>query len=418
MNIKEIQIKLVLVISLFFSFPNANATTTWTIGASGTYQSIADAWAALPNPIADDYILEIKSDYVTEAMPINLTQVNGTSATNTITIRPELGVTGLSISTTSSAAPAVFYFDGGDYITIDGRPGGVGASDFSITHSGVGLFGSLSPEEPSAITFINDATYNTIQYCTIQGELDATSPEINNHNIATGGVVQFRTGVTTGNSNNLIDNCKITKHIYMPDNLLYSSGTAGAENQANTVSNCEFTESRFYYVRIEDNNNEWTFLNNSFYQDDADGVANDGTTPHYLYMLYINDGGDHLVDGNYFGGQTASCGGSPFVRDQYSIKGVFFASGVNGAINTITNNTFSNWDLTMTLAGGSATDGDVLEGIYAGGSSDYEIDGNIFGSSIGIPSIDIETDIVSHRDAAERFRQLTALQQLSHKLAK
>ena len=390
---------LVLIIFQFLLNPiSGRATTTYTIGATGDYPSIAAAWAAFPATISDDYILEIAGDYVQEPMPINLTAINGASATNTITIRPKAGVTGLSMLTSSTFDIAVFYFDGADYVILDGRPGGVGTGDFTIRHSGSGLHSSLAPEEPSAITFINDATNNIVRYCTLKGEIDGNPSETSNHNIAAqGGVVQFRTGVTSGNSDNLIDNCVITRDVWMPDCLLYSGGTAGAENQNNTVSNCQFSEARFYYARIDDNNNSWDFTGNSFFQNDVDGAANDGTTPHYLYMLYVNDGGDYNITNNYFGGQAANCGGAPFERNNYSIKGIYFDAGVNGTINTIESNTFANWDLFMSLNAGSATDGDMLECIYVGGTSNYSIgsfgNGNVFGTTTGTASITIETNV-------------------------
>ncbi len=381
--------KLTLLSFLLFLVDISYSTTTYTIGATGTYSSIAAAWAAFPSPITDDYVLEIKTDYVQESIPINLTAVNGASSTNTIIIRPETGNTGLTIFTSFTFDLAVFYFDGADYVTIDGRPGGVGsATDLTITHSATGMYSSFAPEEPAAIVFINDATNNVVKYCNLKGEADASTGT----NVALGGVVQFRTGVTTGNSNNTIDNCKITQDASIPDCLLYSSGTVGAENQDNTVSNCEFFESRYYYIRLEDNNDSWSFLGNSFYQGAT--VAGGGSKRH-LYMLYVSDGGGYTVTNNYFGGKAANCGSTAYVLNNYSIKGIYFDSGVNGS-NIISSNTFSNWDISMTSNAGTATTGDVLECIYAGGSANYTIgssgNGNVFGSSVGTASIDIETN--------------------------
>lgn len=387
-----------LLFALLFITNQSSATVTYEIGATGDYPSIAAAWAAFPSPITEDYILEIASDYVTESLPINLTAVNGASSSNTITIRPQSGVSGLTISTSSTFDPAVFYLDGADFVIIDGRPGGTGTSDFTIRHASPGLDVTLSPEEPAAIEFINDATFNTVRYCTLEGEIDGTATESSNSTTALGGVVQFSTGITSGNSNNTIDNCLIQKDAtgFMPDCLLYSQGTSGAENEDNTVTNCQFSEARFYYIRVDDHNDSWTFTNNSFFQDDAD-VGGSAAIAWYVYMLYINDGGGHTVTGNYFGGRAVNCGGAAYVRNNVSIKGIYFDSGVDGAANTISSNTFRNWDLFMGVNAGSATDGDILECIYVSGSADYTIgsmgNANVFGSSTGTASIDIETDV-------------------------
>ena len=114
-------------------------------------------------------------------------------------------------------------FNGADRVTIDGRFGGSGSYlEFENSNTGISA---------STFTFIADATGNTIKYTSIKG----ANPS------ATGGVILFSTGTTSGNDNNTIDNCAIHESTTgFPANLIYSAGTtttATHYNSGNTISN-------------------------------------------------------------------------------------------------------------------------------------------------------------------------------------
>ena len=113
--------------------------------------------AATSSGISNSVIFELQSTYVSsvETFPLTISQVTCFSATKTVTIRPASGATGLSI--TSANATGTINFDGGDYVIFDGRPGGTGTtSQLSISNTVTTGY---------AIQFINNATFNSIKYC-------------------------------------------------------------------------------------------------------------------------------------------------------------------------------------------------------------------------------------------------------------
>jgi len=133
-----------------------------TVGTGGDYATLTAAFADLnANGVSCQVILELKDNYTSagEAFPLQLNQVAGASAANTITIRPQAGATGLTITTT---AIGTFYLNGADFVIFDGRPGGVGsAKELTIENT----------QTPGGLTldFFNSASNNTVQYCKLKG---------------------------------------------------------------------------------------------------------------------------------------------------------------------------------------------------------------------------------------------------------
>lgn len=310
--------RFIIFIGCCLSFNSYKATTTYTVGASGTYTTIASAYAACTG--ATEYVLEIRSDYTTESLPITLGALTNKSASNTVTIRPATGLSGLTITT--GTASHVFKFNGADYVIIDGRLGGAGTGDFTLenTQTAAGKY---------AIEFTSDATYNTIKYCTVKGSNSTT----------TNGLIYFGTASAGGNDNNSIDHCTLQKSgAGSPANCIYSNGSASNTNSGITISNCnmaDFTSSGIY---VAGNSDTWSVSNNSFYQSASFTPAND------VYMLYMNAGGGYTVTGNYFGGQSSSCGGSAYTlaSSAYKLAGIKFGSSVSGSDCVLSSNTVQN----------------------------------------------------------------------------
>ncbi|MFM9027888.1 MAG: hypothetical protein ACKOQ6_07810, partial [Bacteroidota bacterium] len=103
--------------------------------------------------------------------------------------------TGLSIS--GNLAAPLINLNGADNVIIDGRKDTTGSTK-SLTISNTS---ALSTTGTSTIQFINDATNNTVRYCTLKGSsTDAAA-----------GIIFFSTTTgTTGNDNNTISNNNIT----------------------------------------------------------------------------------------------------------------------------------------------------------------------------------------------------------------
>ena len=164
-------------------------TGTYTVGPTGTYPSITAALAAAAAGMMGPVIFELQSTYVSsvETFPITISPF---ACIFPITIRPQTGAVGLSI--TSANATGTINYNDGDFVTFDGRPGGLGTTS-QLTISNTTLTGY-------AIQFINGATFNGIKYCTVAGVNTGT---------ASGVIVFGTTNQATGNSNNRIDNCDI-----------------------------------------------------------------------------------------------------------------------------------------------------------------------------------------------------------------
>ncbi|MBL7681732.1 MAG: T9SS type A sorting domain-containing protein [Flavipsychrobacter sp.] len=351
------------LIALCLAATNANAALsgTYTINPSGTasatvYLSLTSAISDMVSAIRTDggpangagvsgpVILELASGYTSggETFPLTFDAITGASATNTITVRPASGV-GSALSITSSNTTATININGGNYFVIDGRPGGTGSNKY-IT------LDNTSTSAP-AVQYINDASNNTIKYCTLSGVNTTTF---------TGAVVLFSTtSGSTGNDNNTIDNCDIRDGATKPLNAIVSAGTVAKENSGITISNCNIynffnaaTASNGIYVA--NNSESWTITGNSFYQ--TGSLTATASSTHRV--LVIAGGSGHTITNNYIGGSAALCGGSPwaitgsfasrFVGIDLSV-GTTSATSVQG--NTIANFNWSTTSGTTTLNG-------------------------------------------------------------------
>ncbi len=99
------------------------------VGPTGTYASITLALTDIVNNgLSGPVWLELQPTYVSlvETFPLTFGTTLPTTVSNFITIRPQTGATGLSI--TSASVTQTIYMNGGKYINFDGRPGGLGTT--------------------------------------------------------------------------------------------------------------------------------------------------------------------------------------------------------------------------------------------------------------------------------------------------
>jgi subtilisin-like proprotein convertase family protein len=319
----------------------------YTVGPTGTYATIATAFAALQaNGVSGPVALEIQITYTGETYPITLGAVPCASAANSIVIRPQG-----TLTITGSAAP-VFTLDGVQYLTIDGRVGSTGTTK-ALTISNI-------TTNSADIRIANGASYDTIKYCTLMN-VNATTNT---------GAIFFSTSTgATGNNNNTIDFCDFVEGSTTYVHGIYSSGTAGKENSNNTISNCNFAN---YFnagvatagINIAINSSGWVINNNRFYQT----AARTYTTSNTHRAIYIGTGNAHSINNNVIGysssagtGTYAMAGGviTTFRGIELSV-GSTTPSSVQG--NTITNMSLSSTSGTITgiyVAAGSANVGNL-----------------------------------------------------------
>lgn len=353
-------ISFILFISTYQSF----ATTTYTIGATGTYSTISAAYAVCTG--ATDYILEVKSDYnqAGETWPLSLSQLANKNASNTVTIRP---ISGATVSISQSVAGNLIYLNGADYVIFDGRAGGAGSSAFTLTNTSTNLLANV-------FAFGSDATYNTLKYLTLKAS-----------GTNTGAAVSFGSGSSGGNGNNTITYNNITKSASgAPAYGIYSYGSsAGNNNSSNTISYNNFYDlGQNTWCGAVAYSDGWTISDNHFYQ-----TASISLTSSDLSMIYVGANVVGItITGNYFGGRATSCGGAAFAvtTGSYTFYGIDFNS-VTGSVS-ILNNTFAN--ITATSTGANS-----VRCIDTYGSATYTIgssgNGNVFGSTSTTGSITI-----------------------------
>ena len=342
-----------------------------TVGPTGNYASLTAAFAAInTSGLSGNIELSLQSTYVSSVETFPIIPSKGATASKTIKVYPL--ATGLSI--TSANATGTLNFDGAAYVTFDGRVNATGSSKDLVI--------SNTLNTSSTVKYLNDATYNNLKYCSIQG-VDSTGI----------GVINFGTtvginGITNGNSYNKIDNCDIRDGVTTPLNAIYASGTSGGENKSDTISNCNIYNFYRSYacnpvgLYVGSGNTAWAILNNSIYQT----VPRNPTGAVGYNVILVGGGDNYTISGNYIGGSAPLCGGTPFTLNGLTIGNFIYcvritaSAGVNP--NSIQGNTFANISL-QSLSGTS------LVGVLssAGLTNLGTITGNVFGSSTTTGSI-------------------------------
>ena len=199
------------------------------VGPSVGYTSITAAYAAIPATPAGNYLIELQSNYNTDAVetyPIVLGDKGLLPGGFTITIRPAAGNNTAVIQRPVAASGVVISIDGGDNIILDGRPGGVTTLPANYLTVNDALVGDATNRD---VEILNGANNNTIEYINANAA-QATAAGLGSRVIAV-------TTSGTANSNNVITNNVITgglRGIQVFGTVLNNSGTFIANN---TVSN-------------------------------------------------------------------------------------------------------------------------------------------------------------------------------------
>ncbi len=355
---------------------------TKSVGPTGDYATIT---AALASGISGATILELQSTYTSASETFPITFPSCTNITNTLTIRPEVGATGLVI-TSNNLSNATIDLNGSTYVTFDGRPGGVGTSQLSIINTNT-LGGS-------AVRFINDASNNNLRYLTLRSSFAST----------TSGVVVFSTtSGANGNDNNTIDNCNIdggagaTASPTLAANGIYALGTTttkATNNSGNTISNCNILD--IFSAALANNgiligagNTDWTITGNSIYQSAA-RTATVSNTHTGISISNSTSGNNFTVSDNYFGGNAPLGVGTMNIGGAFANRMVGISlSGATTTPSSIQNNIVRN--ITLSSTSGSSSAPGVFCGIYLNGgiANIGTVTANIIGSETGTGSIQV-----------------------------
>jgi hypothetical protein len=306
------------------------------------------------------------------------TGAGGTSSYTSVNIYPT--TTGLSISSPAGglAAPLID-LNGADYVTIDGRVNQAGSSDMTIVNKSVSSTGGTS-----TIRLINSAAYNVVKYCIIKGStLDPA-----------GGVVFFSTATTApGNSNNTVDNCRLTgtDDTNRPVNMIYSTGSATYTNINDTISNnwvYDFfnRSSDSYGINLLTYTSDWTIKGNRFSESNSPFTPA-SSTPVYN-VIYINNtsGNNFAITNNYIGGTADKNGMWTKSATVYNnFVGIYLQVGSTIA-STVQGDTIKNiaWKCNNTFYG-----------MYINGGT-VDVNGNTIGSDTGTGSLNLSNSGLSN----------------------
>jgi hypothetical protein len=320
-----------------------------------------------------DPAYNIASSNIT-ALPITVTKFEGASSVNTVTLRPN---NASPVVINEDYTGTIFNLSGVNYFKIDGR--------HATTLVPRSLIVENDSLKGSIITFIDDASNNRLEYAVFRGasNLNAT------------GVINFSTGILTGNDNNTIDNCHIADALTTPATLIQASGSLDGNlskyNDNNTISNCELFN--FWHASAESNafkisngNNNWTISGNSIYQT----ASRSGTAGYYIFNL--NNGGNNFalngftIINNFIGGSAPMCGGTPWtITSGTANQNTYFNLG-HYITTRYCKNTMANYSITTTSA--SATGAGLLSfAQYINGK--LNIDSNTIGSTTDTNSITV-----------------------------
>lgn len=340
-----------------------------TVGAGGDFENLTTAFAYInSNGLLGDVELQLIAGYpaIPETYPI---LTCNKVATSTFNVKVYPTVAGLSI--TSANATGTLLLDNAENVTFDGRINQVGASVLDISNTGAGY----------AVQFVNDASNNTLQYVTINsGNVTATS----------GTIVFGGSNKSTGNDNNLIDNCLIGRSTTSPRFAIYSAGTSGTvNNNGNTISNSSIFD---YFaagvnsagIYLASNSSDWTITGNKFYQTQA-RIVTSGSTHRGIHITTSNGSG-YVITNNTIGfGDNSGSGFSTYTGTgtRFVAMDLTTSTATAAIASSIQGNIIGGISISATT--GTTTAPGVFTGIF--NSTGKVAIGNVLGNQIGIGGI-------------------------------
>ncbi len=268
--------------------------------------------------------------------------------------------------------------NGADRVIFDGRYAGSGKYlKFKNTYATAGT---------AAPTFklYNNSTYNTIEYCYVEGQLqysDTYNPS--------SGVIMLGTSTAggDGNSYNTVSDCDVYGggSSWYASTLIYSCGLAGTPNHDNAISNNNLynfcyggggTTTRAHAINITatGNGSNWTISGNSIYNTFVNGT----NVQSAITFLPGSSSTGNIISNNWIGGKAPLCGaaGTPWENsyDPYNTtETILYGMQINVGTITIDGNNITNIKA-------SSPDYTGIQLIKIVGSTVATITNNVFGS--------------------------------------
>jgi hypothetical protein len=247
--------KLLFVCLLFITIFKLQAQVSLTATSatlSGSYTTLGSAFTAINSGTHKGVIAITLTGNTTEGITASLDSSGNPSGSSysSITIKPQAAT---AVTVAGAIAGPLVTLNGADGVVING-----------LNTGGATLVISNTDASASGVTikFINDASNNKIFNTTIKGAGIST----------TLGVIQFSTGLLTGNDGNNIFNCNVDG-TGSAASCLFSLGTTTSsdlQNSSDTLLNCNFYD--FFNtavaspvgVNLNGGNTNWYISGNSF----------------------------------------------------------------------------------------------------------------------------------------------------------
>ncbi|SDF67554.1 Ig-like domain-containing protein [Epilithonimonas hungarica] len=333
--------------------------------------------------------LSLNSTYTSasETFPIVIPSISGTSAANTLTIKPANGVT---TNITGSNAAAILKLNGADYVIIDGSNtvGGT-TKNLTITNNNTGTSSVVVWVATASAS--DGATHNTIKNMIINGNSRVTTAG----GIVSSSTTSISTASETDNAYNTVQNCTITGSFIGFGTYGGASLDTGWTITGNIIGSS--TNSRAHYFGVDLYNAKDFTINNNIISGifannansssvsaiEAYGTVSNGS----IYGNKISDvaNGDNSAgysgNGIYLESTSSSSNVSVYNNFIYDVKGVgytgYFAAvgiwvGSGGGFN-IYNNSVSINSSTQVSTGAASTGL-----LVSSGTSNLDIRNNIF----------------------------------------
>jgi hypothetical protein len=377
---------------------------TFTVGTSrGDYSTLTAAVADLNAKVLTGPVtfLLIDAAYPSETFPIVIAANGGSSATNTLTIKPNTGVTATIAG--SLASGTLIKLNGADYVTIDGSNSGGSDKSLTITNS--------ATTAPCVIWIASQglgqgATNNTIKNCNLNasaattataygiavagstlgsGGADNDNVIVLNNAIATSNIGVYAFG-TTGTSAGGLDNLTVSGNSVTSSTTLsplYGVEVAYALNalvEKNTVNLTTSASTAPVGISIETSVSNSTVSSNRIVA--VVTTATGGYGGRGITVGTTTTGSNITVVNNFVAGVNGS---------NYSSFGnsssIGIAVGIIGNSSSLTTTTggVKLYHNTVNMAGSYtySTAGCLTAGVYVGsGASALDIRNNIFENSL------------------------------------
>ncbi len=325
--------------------------------ASGAYSTLKEAFDAINDGTHQGVItIDVLGD-VTES---TTAQLNNNVNLTSLTIIPSGGA---ARTISGDFDGNLIYLSGADNVTFDGL--NTGGNSLTLQNSNTGTSATV-------FNMYSTAQNNTITNCSLKGS--GRHPDK--------GMVHF----SNGPSSFEISNCTLgPSGSNKPYNLIYGYGYSSTNPSGITIDNNELYDhfastygTHAVYLREVDN---VSITGNHFYQTEAVSFSSASA----YREVYIWDGSDFTITGNYFGGNTTSCGGNAMnISGASSIRMLYCHAG--GSPNTISNNTIAN------ITSNTTADCDFWGIDYSGAT--FIMENNLIGN-MSSPSISHTTTNVS-----------------------